>query len=1465
MIAKSRRLEVRQLTNSESNETASLPIALSAPINGRITNMLSFRHPSSTTDYIFFTTHTKRYAVISYYAGDNDGDGGGDDSHNTAQRGGGPAAVGASSYNIITHASGDLSDYGLAIRGNEPESGPLVTIEPHHKFIALHFYEGYVSFLPIHASYRPKAPSMSMATSSSVAAAASLEPASARQTRNKNQWEFLGPPHHCRIEERDVFCMTFLLPRERRSSKTTSSSSSAAAKRCMPQLAFLHQDSRGNQHVVAHSVDLAEKSLVLHSAISPIGSNGSKTIVPPLVEHRLKKSRVDGASGLLIPVPPIGWDDPGSSSITPNDMDADNNDLDSKPSPLETDSASCFGGVLILGERQITYHDTSKNVTKILPISQFITLSYAHVYPLASKASDQDIVRYLLGDENGKIHILAVARTKNGNVTELHLETLGVTNISSSLLYLERGLVFVGSQTADSQFIQILDKPVQVDENDESEGTLLGGKNMTYVNVLDEYTNLGPIVDFAVMPTSHHSYGVAGARAQNRQFMAVTASGAEKDGSIRFIRNGIGMTEHASVELGGIKGMWNVRKSFHDKDDAFLIQSYVGETRILGVVVNDDDEDISGEDSHDENEVSASLAEVNIEGFDSSTSTLFAGNVSLDSKSDASIMVQITEKEVRLISLVASQCLTTWTPEDGGLITVAKGNESGQIGLALRGGKLVYLQVAQVDMDEIKVKLLGSSNLGQEISCIDLNPFDSSDESNNAMDVDMDMDASMEMDDEVASKRQVRKSAIVAVGLWDSSSVQILSLEGSGYLKAVFEVDLEGNVSNIEGALGRQIMVRSVCLVTLRASTPPSNAPGSRSAATKVDMMFIGLGEGTLVSYVVKKSIVEGEDIWSAKSRKEVSIGTRALDLVPFENLSAGGGKCVLASGDRPTVIYLSRAGTSSRNNARMCYSNIHLSNEDEDVEEDPTSFCNKNAPLVVNVASPFHSSMLFDTDEVKSRGSYPLCISDDSMLRLGVIDDIQNIHVTTHKLGMPAKRVTYDENSRILCVGCIDNGLSSNNSAQRVETHMGNCIRFFDDSSLEEIDRFDLNPYEMILSMISTRMKVENDRSALESGSSKTTGEGSKTDSDLFCPFLVIGTAFGYPDEDEPSRGRVIVLRCSSDRKNESFSRRVLKVAEVQVKGGVYSVCPFFDGSILVTINSKTRLCKLVGGSNKNDALDLKIFGAGHHGHIVSLHVRSLAEGSGFHDEKKREQLAIIGDMVRSISVVKYFPEFQTLEEIARDFNQNWVTAIEMLTDNTYLGAENFNDIFALRRNPNSASEEIRCRLDTVGRFNLGEMINKFMRGSLVMSTTSGGPISEDGKFNSQKLTVDTGSQTLFGTVDGTLGSIIGLDERSMTFFSALQKAMVKKINPIGNLKHSDFRSHRAQRNQQPSRGFIDGDLIESIFNLDAVTIQSIVDLVNEENQWDVQKAAGEGNGNHKILSVDDVITMVEDMSMSH
>jgi hypothetical protein len=64
--------------------------------------------------------------------------------------------------------------------------------------------------------------------------------------------------------------------------------------------------------------------------------------------------------------------------------------------------------------------------------------------------------------------------------------------------------------------------------------------------------------------------------------------------------------------------------------------------------------------------------------------------------------------------------------------------------------------------------------------------------------------------------------------------------------------------------------------------------------------------------------------------------------------------------------------------------------------------------------------------------------------------------------------------------------------------------------------------------------------------------------------------------------------------------------------------------------------------------------------------------------------------------------PEEGAIEERARDYNANWMTAVEILDDDTYLGAENSFNLFTVRKNNDAATDEERGRLEVVGEYHL-------------------------------------------------------------------------------------------------------------------------------------------------------------------
>ena len=104
-----------------------------------------------------------------------------------------------------------------------------------------------------------------------------------------------------------------------------------------------------------------------------------------------------------------------------------------------------------------------------------------------------------------------------------------MTSQATTITYLTDGLTFIGSSFGDSQIVQLT-------QSDDAGNA---------IHEIERWPNIGPIVDFVVVDLERHGQG-----------SLVTCSGGGKDGSLRIVRNGIGIYEQARVELPGIKGLW---------------------------------------------------------------------------------------------------------------------------------------------------------------------------------------------------------------------------------------------------------------------------------------------------------------------------------------------------------------------------------------------------------------------------------------------------------------------------------------------------------------------------------------------------------------------------------------------------------------------------------------------------------------------------------------------------------------------------------------------------------------------------------------------------------------------------------------------------------------------------------------------------------------------------------------------
>jgi len=416
--------------------------------------------------------------------------------------------------------------------------------------------------------------------------------------------------------------------------------------------------------------------------------------------------------------------------------------------------------------------------------------------------------------------------------------------------------------------------------------------------------------------------------------------------------------------------------------------------------------------------------------------------------------------------------------------------------------------------------------------------------------------------------------------------------------------------------------------------------------------------------------------------------------------------------------------------------------------------YSNVNVKEVTHMA-PFHSE------------AFPEClaIASEDGLVIGTIDDIQKLHIRTVPLGEQPRRLCHVETRRLFAL--LTTHMGTADDGEDVES---GHVRLLDDQTLERCDSYSLKPQEAALSILTL------------------TFDGEPAD----MIFVAVGTAFARPDEPEPTSGRLLIF---------SVQERTLELKyDLSTAGAVYAL-EAFNGKLLAGVNNKLQLYEWLPCA-RAPRLQLR---HEHCGHILVLYVQS------------RGDFILVGDLMKSVSLLQCTASSGELTELSRDFNANWMTAVSFLDDDTFLGAENWYNLFTTRKNADATTDEDRQRLEVVGEFHLGEFVNRFRKGSLSMH------VPESGVAQIPTL--------LFGTVNGVLGVVASLPQEEFNFFNKLQDKLRGSagrpgvIKGVGGLLHSEWRSFKNDRKTVEAHNFVDGDLIEAFLELPADKMQEVAD----------------------------------------
>ena len=281
-----------------------------------------------------------------------------------------------------------------------------------------------------------------------------------------------------------------------------------------------------------------------------------------------------------------------------------------------------------------------------------------------------DDQRWLLADEYGKLYFLMLILDNENQVADWNLDLIGQTSQASVLIYLDGGLVFIGSHYGDSQVFRIQ-------------------KEIGLVQTLVE--NIAPILDFTIMDMGNRSGEGQINEYSSGQARIVTGSGAFGDGSLRSVRSGVSLEEQGTLpDLDYATELFALRSKPDIEFDDILVVSFVSETRIFQFQPDGEIEE-----------------QTSFKGFNMAEETLLASNVKNGH------ILQVTASVVILIDTEKGIAVSRWTPPDAQHITAASANDL-SLALSLGGEEAVVLDIKQ----QLKPKARRAFPQEGQIACI---------------------------------------------------------------------------------------------------------------------------------------------------------------------------------------------------------------------------------------------------------------------------------------------------------------------------------------------------------------------------------------------------------------------------------------------------------------------------------------------------------------------------------------------------------------------------------------------------------------------------------------------------------------------------------------------------------------------------------------------------------------------------
>jgi DNA damage-binding protein 1 len=549
----------------------------------------------------------------------------------------------------------------------------------------------------------------------------------------------------------------------------------------------------------------------------------------------------------------------------------------------------------------------------------------------------------------------------------------------------------------------------------------------------------------------------------------------------------------------------------------------------------------------------------------------------------------------------------------------------------------------------------------------------------------------------------------------------------------------------------------------------------------QISYLFISLGDGSVISYVIDKA-----SNCELRERRKVVLGTQPTILKKFHSEKPVQTSNIFACSDRPSVI--------SSTNQKLVYSSVNL----KQVEY----MCQLNSRSYQN----------------------SLALLSSGVLRIGTMDSIQKLHIRSVHLNETARRIAYQAETQSFGVLTLRMDLVSSKSGYQkplvpsastqcssqflaksgsliaienqnqgqealpgpssssesntlgsyvhFETQSVNSFLILDQNTFEVLHSVQFMPNEFATSILSTSFYDSNNEQSSNNG-----GGGH---------YFVIGSSIVNDDEPEPKQGRLIVLKYHENK--------LVHVCEKELRGSPYNLVNF-NGKLLVSVSNSLKLYEF-----KENQLN---------------QIASQSDQVFITHLKCKNDFILVGDMMKSCQVYTFKPETSQFETVAKDYSPIWLSSIEILDDDTFLMGDSLNNLVLLKKDSGHSNEEDRKTLQNSGCTHLGEQVNVFRHGSLVM---------QEQQSSNELLTNQVQGSVLAGTVSGAIILFTQLSEVLYKILNELQMRLGAFLVTAGKIEYNKWRHFETEKRVESSKGFIDGDLIESFLELTQNEAQNLI-----------------------------------------